>query len=79
VFLGQFADDVSCVAFRDRLKKEGLIGLEHAAAETSEGVRHGEKRLTATLRPTLERLGEAEKLALSFAALLPVSADLIIR
>jgi hypothetical protein len=71
VFLGQFADDVSCVAFRDRLKKEGLTGLEDAAGETSEGVRHGEKRLTATLRPTLERLGEPEKLALSFAALLP--------
>lgn len=31
VFLGQFADDVSCAAFRDRLKKEGLTGLEEAA------------------------------------------------
>jgi tetratricopeptide (TPR) repeat protein len=71
VFLGQFADDVSCADFRDRLKEEGLTGLEEAAGETSEGVRHGEKRLTATLRPTLERLSEAEKLAMSFAALLP--------
>jgi hypothetical protein len=56
VFLGQFADDVNCADFRDRLKKEGLKGLEEAAGETSEGVRHGEKRLTVTLRPTLERL-----------------------
>jgi|SRR5271165_15881 len=71
VFLGQFAEDVSCAAFRDRLKKEGLTGLEEASGETSESMSHGEKRLTATVRPTLERLGEAEKLALSFAALLP--------
>jgi hypothetical protein len=51
--------------------KEGLTGLEEAAVETSECVRHGEKRLIATLRPTLERLGEAQKLVLTFAALLP--------
>lgn len=36
-----------------------------------EGVRHGDKRLTATLQPTLERLSEQEKLALTYAALLP--------
>jgi hypothetical protein len=55
VFLGQFAEDVSCVGFRDRLKKEGLVGLETAAGETSEGVRHGEELLTASLRAILER------------------------
>jgi len=71
VFLGQFAGDVTCAAFLERLKQEGLEGLESAASETSEGVRHGEKRLTATLQPTLERLGDEEKLALSYAALLP--------
>ena len=71
VFLGQFAGDVTCAGFLERLKKDGLEGLENAAGQTSEGVLHGEKRLSATLRPTLERLGEAEKLALTFAALLP--------
>jgi tetratricopeptide (TPR) repeat protein len=71
VFLGQFAEDVSCAAFLDRLRKEGLVGLETAAGETSEGVRHGEKLLTATLRPTLERLSDAERLALLIGALLP--------
>ena len=71
VFLGQFADDVTCAGFRDRLKKQGLTGLEGAASATSEGVRHGEKSLSATLAPTLERLGEPERLALAYAALLP--------
>ena len=71
VFLGQFAEDVSCAAFRDRLQREGLVGLETAAGETSEGIRHGEKLLTATLRPTLERLSDAERLALMIGALLP--------
>ncbi|MEK6301223.1 MAG: toll/interleukin-1 receptor domain-containing protein [Acidobacteriota bacterium] len=71
VFLGQFADDVTCASFLERLKREGLEGLESAASQTTEGVRHGEKRLTATLQPTLERLSEHEKLALSYAALLP--------
>jgi hypothetical protein len=70
VYLGQFAE-VSCAAFRDRLKREGLTGLEVPAQETTEGVRHAEKSLSATLRPTLERLGKAEKLALSLSALLP--------
>ena len=71
VFLGQFGDDVTCAGFRDRLKTEGLTGLEGAASATSEGVRHGEKSLSATLAPTLERLGERERLALAYAALLP--------
>ena len=70
MYLGQFAE-VSCAAFRDRLKREGLTGLGVAAQETTEGVRHAEKSLSATLRPTLERLGKAEKAALSLSALLP--------
>ncbi|HZZ41402.1 MAG TPA: TIR domain-containing protein [Tepidisphaeraceae bacterium] len=70
VYLGQFANDVTCAAFLARLKKEGVEGLDTAATESSEGVLHGEKRLSATLQPTLERLGEAEKLTLEFAALL---------
>ncbi len=71
VYLGQFADDVTCAGFLARLNKEGLGGLDIAAEQTSEGVRHGEKRLAATLAPTLERLTEPEKLALSYSALLP--------
>lgn len=71
VYLGQFANDVTCAAFLARLKKEGLEGLDTAATQSSEGVLHGEKRLSATLQPTLERLRATEKLALEFAALLP--------
>src|SRR5262249_30100677 len=71
VYLGQFASDVTCAAFLARLKKEGLEGLDTAAGQSSEGVLHGEKRLSATLQPTLERLDTAEKLTLEYAALLP--------
>ena len=71
VYLGQYADDVSCSALLSRLKKEGLEGLDIAAGQTSGGVLHGEMRLSATLRPSLERLSKEEKLALSYAALFP--------
>jgi len=71
VYLGQFTNDVTCAGFLARLKKEGLEGLDTAATQGSEGVLHGEKRLGATLRPTLKRLNELEKLALTFAAFLP--------
>ena len=71
VYLGQFANDVTCAAFLARLKKEGLEGLDTAASQSSEGVLHGEKRLGATLQRTLERLSVAERLALDFAAFLP--------
>lgn len=71
VYLGQFSGDVTCAGFLARLKNEGLAGLD-AASETGSGdVRHGEKRIGATLRPTFELLNEAEKLVLSYAALLP--------
>jgi tetratricopeptide (TPR) repeat protein len=71
VYLGQYANDVGCVGFLARLKKEGLEGLDSAAGQSTETVLHGEKSLRATLGPALERLGAAEKLALEFAALLP--------
>jgi tetratricopeptide (TPR) repeat protein len=71
VFLGQWAKDVSCAAFRDRLKSEGLTQAEDDAAAASERTRLYKARLCATLRPTLERLGGAERMTLSFAALLP--------
>lgn len=71
VYLGQFSGDVTCSGFLARLKKEGLEGLEGAARQTTEGLLHDEKSLTATLRPTLDRLDEPEKLALTYGALLP--------
>lgn len=71
VYLGQFANEVACTAFLARLKKEGLEGLDTAVSDERLTVRHGEKRLGATVQPTLERLGVPEKLALEFASLLP--------
>ena len=71
VYLGQFANDVTCAAFLARLKREGVTGLDAATDRIKTGVRHGEKRLGATLQPTLDRLDAAEKLTLEFAALLP--------
>lgn len=71
VYLGECAGDISCAAFLERLRREGLEGLDAASAEGAGGIRHGEKRLGATLRPTLERLRPPELLALRYAALLP--------
>jgi predicted component of type VI protein secretion system len=68
VYLGQFANDVTFAGFLVRLQKEGLEALDTIPIE---GVLHGEKRLGATLRATLERLNESEQLALTFAAFLP--------
>jgi len=71
VYFGQVAADVTCAGFRDRLKAEGLTGLEGTAKDTSGATLHGETSLRITLRPTLERLDEPARLALAFAALLP--------
>jgi tetratricopeptide (TPR) repeat protein len=70
VFLGQFGPDVSVEAFLERLKTQGLAGVEEAAATTTAGVRHGEKSLAATLEPTLERLTDAEQAALGYGGML---------
>jgi NB-ARC domain len=71
VYLGHFAADVTCGGFLARLEREGLESLDSAADQTAVGVRHGEKRVRATMQPTWERLGEREQLALTYAALLP--------
>jgi tetratricopeptide (TPR) repeat protein len=71
LFLGYYGGDVSCAAFLERLRTEGLGGLEEATTDPQIRVRHRETRLTATLLPTLERLSEPEQLALDYAALLP--------
>ncbi|MDY0384538.1 TIR domain-containing protein [Trichlorobacter sp.] len=71
VYLGHFSSDISCAAFLARLEKEGLEGLDSASDTVEVVVRHGEKRLNATLQQTLERLNEAEKLVLNYAAFFP--------
>jgi tetratricopeptide (TPR) repeat protein len=71
VFLGQYAKGLSFAAFHDRLKADGPTDVEDDAAAPSERARLGKTRLGATLRPMLERLAEAERMTLSFAALLP--------
>ncbi len=71
VYLSQHVSDVTCAAFLARIRKEGLEGLERASEQSAETVLHGEKSLSATLRPTLERLTAAQRVALEFAALLP--------
>jgi tetratricopeptide (TPR) repeat protein len=69
LYLGQNRD-VQCRGFLDRLRKEGLQGLD-AVAGDAETTLHGEQRLGATLQPTLERLSLEEREVLAFAALLP--------
>jgi tetratricopeptide (TPR) repeat protein len=73
VFLGQFARDPNCATFRDQLRGEGLTEFEEADCETIVGLSSGQERLSATLRPTLERLGQTERITLIFAALLPAA------
>ncbi len=70
VYLGRYPE-VTCAAFLARLRREGLEGLDNAAGQSGAGVRHGEIRLDATLRPMLERLSAAERLVMDYAALLP--------
>jgi tetratricopeptide (TPR) repeat protein len=71
VFLGQFARDLSCAEFRDQLRSEGLTEFEDSDCEAIDGLCSSEERLSAALRPILERLGQAERITLIFAALLP--------
>ncbi len=40
VYLGQFANEVTCAAFLTRLKKEGLEGLDTAAESISASIRN---------------------------------------
>jgi len=71
VHLGERAGRVTCAAFLERMRKEGFAGLEGAALATKAGIKHGEKLVGATLKPTLDLLSEQERLVLSYAALLP--------
>jgi tetratricopeptide (TPR) repeat protein len=72
ICVGHLARDLDCAAFRDRLRSAGLSEFEQDDDEsTIDGLCHSEACLSATLRPTLEQLGEPERIALIFAALLP--------
>ncbi|HYZ75251.1 MAG TPA: tetratricopeptide repeat protein, partial [Chthoniobacterales bacterium] len=71
VFLGRFARDVNFSEFLNQLKREGLTGLEEFISDTINGSSYFEECLRAATRPTLVRLGEAERVTLSIAALMP--------
>ncbi len=71
VHLGERAGRVSCAAFLERMRKEGLGKFDDVAGTTKTGIFHGERLVGATLKPTLDLLSEAERLVLSYAALLP--------
>ena len=68
VHLGERKGRLACADLLSRLRREGMDGITN---QTTGGVRHAEKLLSATLEPTLETLSEAEKLALAAASLLP--------
>ncbi|KUG28038.1 hypothetical protein ASZ90_002104 [hydrocarbon metagenome] len=69
VYMGE--SRVTCEAFLTRLLKDGQDYFSQVEKGEKGKVRHGEKRLGLTLGPTLERLGDAERLAVDYAALLP--------
>ncbi|HMD60074.1 MAG TPA: TIR domain-containing protein, partial [Opitutaceae bacterium] len=71
VHLAERGGRLTCAALRDRLKAEGLTGLENVAGKTTRGVPHVERLVTVTLAPTLAALSPPESLVLTLAALLP--------
>ena len=71
VHLAERGGQLTCAALRDRLKAEGLTGLENVAGKTTRGIPHVERLVTVTLAPTLATLSPPESLVLVLAALLP--------
>ena len=71
VHLAERGGRLTCAALRDRLKAEGLTGLENVAGKTTRGIPHVERLVTVTLAPTLATLSPPESLVLTLAALLP--------
>jgi tetratricopeptide (TPR) repeat protein len=71
VHLGERDGRVTCAAFLERMKKEGVGKFDDISRSTKGGIRHGEKLVGATLKPTLDLLSEAERLVLNYATLLP--------
>lgn len=70
VFLAEYPD-VSCQAFLRRMETEGLSVVDRAATESAGTLRHGEKRLSASLAATWERLNGFERHVVAAASLLP--------
>jgi hypothetical protein len=64
VHLGERAGRVTCAAFFERMKKEGLGKFDDVMRGTKTGIFHGEKLVGATLQPTLDLLSEPERPAL---------------
>jgi hypothetical protein len=71
VYLWQ-KSEISYKGYLDRLEQEGLDAVEGAALEKIPLSRHGQKSMSKLLESTLESLSRPEKLALSFASLLPL-------
>jgi tetratricopeptide (TPR) repeat protein len=75
VHLGERAGRVTCAAFLERMRREGLEPFDRGVArQTAGGIRHGEKLLGATLQPTIDGLGKIERAVLTTAALCPPDA-----
>jgi hypothetical protein len=69
VFLGGNDGEVTCAGFLERLRNEGVEGLDAASSQSAEAILHGEKRVAATIKPTLGLLDPAERTAIEYAAL----------
>lgn len=74
LYLGRFADTVTCAAYRDRLQANLLSFHDRAATRVQSAIPHGEARVAATLAVTLERLEPAALLILQLASLLPADS-----
>lgn len=75
VYLGEAAEEgVTCGGFLERLRREGVRGLDEAAEDTETGLNHAEKGLRSTILPTLALLSPVERCVLDYAALLPPDA-----
>ncbi len=59
VYLGQVAADVTFAGFRDRLKAEGLAGLEGTARDTAGGTLHGRDQPARDSAPDAGAAGRA--------------------
>ena len=71
IHLARFRGVVTYAGLRTHLAEAGLSGLEAAVDSAGSSVLHGQTALTATLEPTLSRLGEEEQRVLELAAAFP--------
>src|ERR1043166_1076121 len=71
IYLGRYADEVTCAQFLGDLRIRLLAQSEEAAGDSTVVVRHRERLLEKTLSFTLGRLSPEAVEVLNFAALLP--------